>query len=54
MTTMQKRLLGERTCSTAVVEKVVQANALNLTGELDYNKYGIQDEIGRASCRERV
>ena len=52
MAVHKQRLLGERTCSTAVVEKVVQANALNLTGELDYNKYGIQDGKDLVCCSQ--
>jgi len=42
----EKDLLGRRKINTAPLEVLVQHNALNRTGELNYNKYGKKDRVG--------
>ena len=39
-------LVGRTQSKTAVLEAIVRCNARNLTGTLDFNKFGIKDEIG--------
>lgn len=46
ITVNKKDLLGRCSRPTAVLEKIVQQNALNKTGKIDYNKYGKQDGVG--------
>lgn len=38
-------LIGRSKATGAVIESIARANAINLTGDLDYNKYGIRDEL---------
>ena len=42
----RSELVGKSQSKTAVLESLVRANALNLTGNLDYNKYGKLDAVG--------
>ena len=39
-------LVGISQSKTAVLEALIKANALNHTGNVDYNKYGKMDGIG--------
>ena len=36
----RSELVGKTQNNTAVLEALVRANALNRTGDIDYNKYG--------------
>lgn len=45
-----KDIIGQQSSKTALVEKIISANALNQTGDLHYNKYGVKDRIGLMSC----
>ena len=42
-------LVGISQSKTAVLEALIKANALNQTGNVDYNKYGKLDGIGLKS-----
>ena len=42
----RSELVGKSQSKTAVLESLVRANTLNLTGNLDYNKYGKLDAVG--------
>ena len=42
----RSELVGKSQSKTAVLESLVRANTLNLTGNLDYNKYGKLDTVG--------
>ena len=39
-------LVGKSQSKTAILEALIKANALNRTGNVDYNKYGKLDGIG--------
>ena len=39
-------LVGKTQSKTAVLESLVCANALNWSGDIDYNKYGKLDDVG--------
>ena len=42
----RSELVGKTQNNTAVLEALVRANALNRTGDIDYNKYGKLDGVG--------
>ena len=42
-------VVGKSQSKTAVLEALIKANALNQTGNVDYNKYGKLDGIGLKS-----
>ena len=42
-------VVGKSQSKTAVLEALIKANALNRTGNVDYNKCGKLDGIGRCT-----
>ena len=48
----KKQLVGQSTREDNNVTKVARWNAMNQTGDLDYNKYGIKDGIGLVPVSE--
>ena len=42
----RSELVGKTQSKTAVLESLVRANALNRTGNVDYNQYGKLDGVG--------
>ena len=48
----KKDLVGDSTKSFTILYKLAQANSLNSTGSINYNKYGKKDNIGFEQCTE--
>ena len=46
-------LVGTSKSKTVVLETLVKANALNRTGNIDYNKYGHLDCVGFEKVSEK-
>ena len=46
-------LVGTSKSKTAVLETLMKANALNQTGNIDYNKYGQLDNVGFEKVSEK-
>ena len=42
----KKTFLGRCSRGVAAIEKIAQQNALNRSGNIDFNKYGKQDGVG--------
>ena len=49
----RSELVGKSQNDTAVLESLVRANALNRTGNVDYNKYGKLDAVGFDKVSEK-
>ena len=49
----RRDLVGRSQSNTGVLEALIRANALNCTGKIDYNKYGILDCIGFKNVSEK-
>ena len=46
-------LVGRSKAAGAAIESIARANALNLTGDLDYNKFGSKDANGFIQITEK-
>ena len=50
---IRSELVGTSKSKTVVLETLVKANALNRTGNIDYNKYGQLDCVGFEKVSEK-
>ena len=53
VTITRKKLVGKSTKKSAVVEAIAKANALNLTGNIDYNIDGTKDNVGFVAVTDK-
>ena len=46
-------LVGKSTSNTLVMETLIRANALNRTGDVNYNENGLKDGVGFEDVTEK-
>ncbi len=49
----RKELCGKSNKSSTVLERIIQQNALNTTGKIDYNAAGVKDGVGFVPCSDK-
>ncbi len=49
----RKELCGKSKKSSTILERIIQQNALNKTGKIDYNAAGVKDGVGFVPCSDK-